>query len=209
MSSPVSISVHADVKRVTKALSAMAYKQVPYATALALTSLAKRVQDAEKANIKATFNNPKPFTVNSVGMQGARKSNLTATVFVRPIAASYLAPYAFGGVHKLNSSALLNPKDIRLDQYGNIPRSALRRLRARKDVFIGAVKTKAGSVNGVWQRLPAKRNQPGHLKLLIRFGDALPVTQHLDYRARASAIVGRFFNKDFGAALGRAIASAK
>ena len=39
------------------------------------------------------------------------------------------------------------------------------------------------------QRIPAKKGQPAHLKLLIRFGDALPVNKRLKYRSRAEAPV--------------------
>jgi hypothetical protein len=45
------------------------------------------------------------------------------------------------------------------------------------------------------------------LKLLIRFGDALPVKQHLDFMKRAQDIVNRNFEREFGRALGRAIAT--
>lgn len=66
-------------------------KQIPFATAQAIS--------------------PTPFTVNAVGSSGARKNNLRAKVYVRDIAAEYLKPFKFGGNHKLNSQALLNPPD--------------------------------------------------------------------------------------------------
>lgn len=209
MAGPVEISVRYDVKELTKKLSALAYKQVGYATALALTAIAKEVQADEIKNIASTFKQPKPFTQNSVGVQGARKDTLTAIIFVRPIAAKYLAPYEEGGSHVLSGRALLNPKNIKLDKYGQLPRKVLERLKARPDIFIGPVKTKAGSVNGVWQRIPAKKKLPAHLKLLIRFGDALAVTKRLNYRSRAQAIVNRRFNAVFGESIGRALATAR
>lgn len=209
MSGPVAISVRYDVKQLTKKLSALAYKQVGFATAQALTSIAKEVQADEINNIASTFKQPKPFTQKSVGVQGARKDTLTAIVFVRPIAAKYLAPYEEGGSHVLSGRALLNPKNIKLDKYGQLPRKVLERLKARPDVFIGPVKTKAGMVNGVWQRIPAKKKVAVHLKLLIRFGDALAVTKRLNYRSRAQAIVNRRFNAVFAEAIGHALATAR
>ena len=209
MSSPFDISVRGNVKEISKALSAFAYKQMPFATALALTAIAKEVQADEIQNIASTFKKPKPFTQKSVGMQGARKDTLTAIVFVRPIAAKYLEPYEDGGNHVLAGRALFNPKNIKLDQYGQLPRKVLERLKARKDIFIGPVKTKSGPVNGVWQRIPAKKKQPAHLKLLIRFGDAVAVTKRLNYRSRAKALIDRRFNAVLGSAIGRAILSAR
>lgn len=209
MSGAFDISVRANVKEITKSLSALAYKQVKFATAQALTALAKEVQADEIQNIASTFNKPKPFTQKSVGVRGARKDTLTATVFVRPIAAKYLDPYEGGGRHVLSGRALFNPKNIKLDQYGQLPRKVLDRLKARKDIFIGPVKSKSGTVNGVWQRVPAKRKQPAHLKLLIRFGDSLAVNKRLNYRSRAKALVDRRFNAVFGDAMAKALASAR
>lgn len=211
MAGAFDISVRANVKEITRTLSALAYKQISFATAQALTALAKEVQADEIKNIASTFKQPKPFTQKSVGVQGARKDTLTATVFVRPIAAKYLAPYEDGGNHVMpgTSRAILNPKNIRLDKYGQLPRKVLQRLKARPDVFIGPVKTKAGKVNGIWQRIPAKKKLPAHLKLLIRFGDALAVTKRLNYRSRAKAIVDRRFNAVFGEAISHALATAR
>lgn len=209
MSGAFDISVRANVKEITRSLSALAARQIAFATAQALTALAKEVQADEIQNIADTFKKPKPFTQKSVGVRGARKDNLTATVFVRPIAAKYLSPYEGGGGHVLSGRALFNPKNIKLDQYGQLPRKVLNRLKARKDVFIGPVKSKSGTVNGVWQRVAAKRKQPAHLKLLIRFGDSLAVNKRLNYRSRAKALVDRRFNAVFDEAMTKALASAR
>lgn len=216
------ISLRSNIKEISKQLTADAFKQRNFATAIALTALAKEVQADEKQNIGHTFKKPKAFTQNAVGMRGARKDNLTAVVFVRPIAARYLQPYEDGGDHVLPGKALLNPKDIKLNANGQLPRGILARLKARPDIFIGEVKTKGGPVNGVWQRIPAAKkgaqtkrrmaasiNTAAHLKLLIRFGDALPVNKRLNYRSRAAAIVSRRFESAFSEAMAKALASAR
>lgn len=199
------ISVRSNVKAFNKLISGIERDQLPFATVLTLNELAKEVHADESENIGKTFNKPKPFTRKSVGMRKARKSDLEALVFVKPIAARYLNPYEEGGDHVLpgNSKAILNPKNLRLNQYGQLPRNILARLKARPDVFIGPVKTKHGEVNGVWQRIPPKKvgrasrgaaqspNNAAHLKLLIRFGDAIEVKKHLNYRSRAKALIGR------------------
>jgi hypothetical protein len=226
MADSFEISIRSNIKQIQKKLSEFAYKQLPFATATALTALAKSVQADEIKNLQSVLKSPSPFTLRSVRMTAARKSNLTATVFVMDKAAGYLAPYEVGGVHKLNSRALLNPKDIGLNQYGQLRRAALSSLKGRSDIFIGPVKTKKGIINGVWQREAAtasvinsrtgktrvtKRgvNKSGALKLLIRFGDALPVKKHLGYQARARAVVNANFNVELGRALAKGMASAK
>lgn len=211
MPSPFVISVRSNVKQISKNLSALAYKQLDFATARALTTLAKEVQAAEKANLKTAFKHPKPFTVNSIGMRGATKASLEARVFVKPVAAKYLQPYETGGAHVLPGRALLNPKDIRLNQYGQLSRGTMKRLQGRSDIYIGKIKTAHGEIDGVWQRIKKARKDGStrRLKLLIRFGDALPVDERLNYGSRARAIVDRRFNPVFGAAMAKAIATAR
>lgn len=220
------ISVRSNLREIERKLGALAQKQLPYATVTALTSLSKLVQKAEVANMSATFKNPSPFTLRSVRIIPARKESLVAKVFVMDKAAEYLEPYELGGVHKLSGKALLNPKDIALNQYGQLRKGTLAALKGRSDIFIGPVKTRKGIVNGVWQReasvasVTNKRtgktrisargvNKSGGLKLLIRFGDALPVRKHLGYQARATAVVNANFNREMGKALAQAMATAR
>jgi hypothetical protein len=222
------ISVRSNVKEIQKKLTNFAFQQLPFATAVTLTALAKKVKEEEVKQIKATFKNPSPFTVNSVRSQGARKNNLVAKVFVMDKAAAYLAPYEAGGVHRLPGKALLNPKDIALNQYGQLSRTLLSKLKARSDIYIGPIKTRRGTISGVWQREAVKAtvtrlkggklvasttrrglNTSGRLKLLIRFGNALPVKKHLGYQVRAKRVVDGNFASEMNAALAKAMASSR
>lgn len=60
-------------------------KQLPFAAAQALTSVARQIAAAQKVGMQRNLDNPTPFTVNSVGSFGARKDRLQAKVFVRDI----------------------------------------------------------------------------------------------------------------------------
>jgi hypothetical protein len=223
----IEISIRSNIKEVQKSLDAFAYQQLPFATSNALTALAKEVKD--DGFVKAltdTLDRPTPFTLNSAGVKPAKKNKQYAEVFVKDIAAGYLKPYEFGGERKLNSQAVLYPKGVPLNQYGNIPRSKVKSLKGRKDIYVGKIKTKSGDViNGVWQRpvsaarmvtkkgmprnLPKTANTTGKLKLLIKFGDPQEVKQDLNYRERAQRIVNTRFNAVFGAALAKAMATTK
>lgn len=199
-------------------------KQVPFAAAQALTSVARKVADAQKTAFQRHLENPTPFTVNSVKSFGARKSNLVAKVFVMDKAASYLEPFEFGGQHKLNSQALLNPKNIKLNKYGNLSRNKMSQLKAKPDVFIGDV----GETNGVWQRVKARKGKKGKKrrkrsangtrqdrlkmpapKLLIQFGDALPVKPTLGYMERAQAMATALMPTEMSRAMAEALRTAK
>lgn len=204
----IDISVRSNVKEIERKLNRLAYQQAPFATAVALTELAKQVQAAEVKNMEAVLDRPTPFTLRSIRIKPALKDMPEAMVFVQDIAAAYLEPYEFGGLNKLNSRALLKPKDVTLNAYGNLPRNLLKRLNGRKDIFIGKVKGKSGkTINGVWQRVPGVGQQRG-LKLIVVFADAHPVRQHLNYRAKAKTIVTTNFKAVFGRALAKAIATA-
>lgn len=219
------ISIRSNLREIERKLGALAQRQLPHATALALTSLSRLIQKEEVRNMSATFRNPSPFTLRSVRTIAARKDNPVAVVFVMDKAAEYLDPYERGGVHRLSGKALLNPKDIALNQYGQLRKGTLAALKGRSDIFIGPVKTRKGIVNGVWQRQASSAavtnrrtgktsissrgvNKSGALKLLIRFGDALPVRKHLGYQARATAVVNANFNREMGKALAKSMATA-
>lgn len=199
-------------------------KQIPFALSQALTSVARDIAAAEKTALIRRLESPTSFTVNAVGSIGARKSNLQAKVFVRDIAASYLAPFEFGGQHKLNSSALLNPKNIKLNKYGNLPRNKLNQLKAKNNVFIGEV----GSRNGVFQRIKSKkrkmvkkrlkrsangtrrpRDKSPAPKLLIQFGNALPVKPVLGYMDRAEKMAFALMPAALSTAISQALKTAK
>jgi hypothetical protein len=219
----VTIDVRSNLDQIERSLDTFVRSQMPFATAAALTELGRQVQRAEVADLRATFRNPSPFTLRSVRMTPARKDKPETTVFVMDRAEQYLVPYEFGGVHQLPGPALFNPKDIDLNQYGQLPRGIMAKLRGRRDIYIGAINTSHGKINGVWQRLDiskkgaARRKRAGRgstydkhlgaLKLLIRFGDALPVTQHLHFFMRAQQTVNMGFEREFGRALGKAIAT--
>lgn len=226
----LTINIQTNIKAFEKKVSAMALKQIPFATAQALTAIAKTVVLAEQVNEKKVLDRPRPFTTGAIGVRKANKARMEATVFVKDITAAYLEPYQFGGNNKLNSRALLKPVEAvkDLDQFGNLPRNFLKKLIGRPDIFVGTVQTKVGPVNGVWQRdssvdleLPlvtrtgkvrkakARLNTSGRLVLLVKFTDAHPAKQYLDWFNVAQRAVAKNFNREMGKALGKAIASAR
>ena len=223
----INISVRFDVKALQRSLDNFARKQVPFATAQALNATAKKVQLAERENMTKVLDRPTPFTLNSVAVRRADKRGLTATIYVKDIAAAYLEPFEKGGTHKLVGSGRtwLNPKDkALLNKYGNFSAGKLASLKSRPDTFIGAVKTTRGeTINGLWQRPFIRKDQKvrgkskvarganttGKLKLLMRFGDAIPVKQRLNYRETAAKTIAEHFNAELTKSLAAAMRSAK
>lgn len=103
-----------------------------------------------------------------------------------------------------------------------MPRNKLSQLKAKGNVFVGEV----DGVNAVWQRKKpmkakkrrAKRSANGTRrpkrkqrspKLLIRFGDALPVTPVLGYMDRSRAMTSGLLPGALSTAIAEAIRTAK
>lgn len=233
----LSLDVQANLKPLMKGLDDLAKKQIPFATARALTAVAKKVQAAEKEALTEVFDRPTLFTQRSIGVKAAKKADLTATVYVKDVAAQYLEPFEVGGQHHLPPSkrggTLLNPKNIQLNQYGNLPKGKLRRLMGRPDVFVGTINFRSGqTMSGIWQRPERDYRRADYkrgyhreygtkgklrkvngvltgLKLLVQFGDALPVKQRLGYRERAKQVVQSSLQAEFNKAMGEALATAR
>ncbi|HHI0472264.1 TPA: hypothetical protein ACP4W7_005217 [Klebsiella variicola] len=211
----------ATIKDLSRQLQTL-QKQIPYASAQAMTAVVRQIAAAQKVALGRKLESPTPFTVNSVGSAGARKNNLRAKVYVRDIAAEYLEPFEFGGEHKLNGQALLNPKNIKLNKYGNMPRNKLSQMKAKPNVFVGEL----NGVNAVWQRRKPKKSNKKRAKrsangtrrpkrkerapkLLVRFGDALPVTPTLDYMNRSRSMAAGLMPGALCRAIEEAIRTAK
>ena len=143
----ITVDVRVDIKRALRKLNVGA-TQIPFATALALTKTAQQAQRDVTAELPKVFDRPNPFTRRGVGWEKATKQTLTSKVFIRPKVAAYLRKQITGGTYLPKKRALALPTDVEYDQYGNVRRAWLRRVRARGDVFSGTV----SGVPGLWQR---------------------------------------------------------
>lgn len=198
--SPVRINVSVDVSRAVKGLD-FATKQVPFATARALTALARTVQQAETTALPQVFDRPTPFTMRAFGITAASKTTLTAEVFAKARQAAYLQPSEVQGPQFLGAGKRIRtPIGIGLNTYGNIPRRKIAQLIARKKAFLGVIK----GVNGLWLRLPK-----GKLQLLVDFTEPVDVKSHLGFQDRAAKVIAANFDKTFHAALRDALATAR
>lgn len=206
------ISIKSNIEEFMKDLDDIAKTQIPFATALALNDLARGVMAAEVAEIEKDFPTATPFTKNAMGYIPANKNNLITTVFVKDIQAVYLEPYADGGMSvpaQPRNVAMLTPKNIGLNSYGNIPYKKIQNLMAGGNVFAGTIKTKSGQqIGGVFQRLQGIKNAR-RLKILVRFTDPHPVKEIFEFEQRATAYVEKNFQNAMEQALLKALGSMK
>jgi hypothetical protein len=99
----ISINISSDIDKLTGSLTDMARKQIPYATARALTETAKLVKKAEEREIIRVFDRPTPYTQRSIYFKPANKHTLSARVWLKDDtskgtpATKYLSPQIYGG----------------------------------------------------------------------------------------------------------------
>lgn len=157
------VEVKVDTKSITKQLSSLARKQVPFATARALTSLARIATEDVRKTMANRFASPVPWTLNAFYAKPATTRDLTAFVGTREFAGKgnpawkYLQFQDLGGARnakgmelklsRLSGGQYVVPTaSTPLDQYGNISRGwmtqVLSRLGAAGDQNVSARRSK-------------------------------------------------------------------
>lgn len=172
----LTIDVRADVAALTRSLNDVQRKQIPFATALALTRTAFSARDDVKAEMARVFDRPTPFTLNSVFAKPATKDKLEYRVFLRDEAfkgtapAEYLQPQIEGGSRTpkrferaiqrggiLSRGRLAVPgKRARLNAYGNQPRGQITKILSQLRASPDPLQNATGS-----KRSERKRRQSG------------------------------------------------
>lgn len=134
------ISVQHDIDRLLPKLAAVGSRQVPFVVAKALTKTGQIAQRSIKDAMPHTFDRPTPYTLNSLYLKPATKTNLEALVKIKDesfkgIAANkWLHAQVAGGVRNLKRSErllqikgylksgeqIVPGKGVALDGYGNI-----------------------------------------------------------------------------------------
>jgi len=129
-------------------LSDIEKRQLPFATAVALNRTAQDVKAAEVKAMKAEFDRPTRFTLNSLFIRPAKKTKLEAVVWVKDYASKAAAPTAWllpevmGGNRKAKRSesllsargilpsgkALMPGKGAKLDGHGNVSRGFMQKI---------------------------------------------------------------------------------
>ena len=109
----IKISVYTDISGLVRKMD-LAKRQVPFATALALTKTAQGVKTDLVAAMSSTFEQPTSYTLGSLQVGRATKADPVATVGVKGGstgvgAIRYLRPEVYGGERAHAIDALLRP----------------------------------------------------------------------------------------------------
>lgn len=147
----------------------------------ALDFTAKDVRDEERAAIKRVFDNPTPYTLNSLKVTPTRNHNMQASVWFKEpdrMGHHYLVPQVEGGKRKLkgferalDSTMFIPGKGVRLNKSGNVSYGQIKQVLS----VLGKTEWYAGYAANKTAR-SAKRNGKERDYILItqRKGRLLP-----------------------------------
>lgn len=175
-------------------LSGIQRREIPFATALALTTLAKDIKEDIPSLLERRFDRPTPFTKRGAAIKAATKRNLESRVFIKDKQAAYLSIQSTGGVRRPKRKALVVPARTRRNKYGNLPRGSVKRLLARSDTFSGKVR----GTPGIWQRMKS-----GRLKLLVSYAPQAAYKPRIDFAGEVHALADRKARRAFQSAFTR------
>jgi hypothetical protein len=215
------LQMSVDTRAIERRLNGIAKSQLPFAVALGINDVAGQIKDAEASGLERDLDRPAPFTKRGLFVARASKRKLTGVVGFKPTQADYLALQATGGRRRAKRKAVLVPVNQRLNKYGNMPKSTVKRLLAKPDVFSGTV----NGVGGIWQRPKrgARRTKAGGarsgavgttgarkgLKLLIAYKAAVDYTPRLKFVPRAGVTARREIAPAIAKHLARAVKTAR
>lgn len=182
------LEIKADFKSALAALDKLEKSAIPWAIKRALDATARDVAKSETSRLETIFDKPVPFTRRAYAVQLSTTQNQVSQVKARPRQAEYLGIQDRGGKRTPRNRALLIPQDAKTNQYGNLPRTARKRLLARPGTFEGEL----NGVRGLWRANPKTRD----VDLLIRYADDVSYRPRLGFRVNAVAAVKRFLPRN-------------
>lgn len=196
------ISVQHDLHKITKHLSDLQKKQIPYAASQAINDTAKAAQSAVQAQAEQKLDRPTRQTVNAFRVKYANKQKLEGAVFILPWAYEYLKYQIDGGTRRASGKGTGVPTaNARLNQYGNIP-NRKRGLIKNSNQFIATMR----GITGVWERYGKKRNA---VRLVVVLEREVKYTARLPFPRIVQGVVQNTFAKHFSRRLQAALATAR
>ena len=131
------IDVKTNIKEVTKGLTKIQKKQIPFATMLALNDTAFAIHKTMKAQTKQKFKHASKHTQKAFRVEKAKKTHLTAVVFVDKKREDYFKLQVDGGTRTPKNSAIVianksNANDIQTFPSGNIKKGAYNKIKKKK-----------------------------------------------------------------------------
>lgn len=205
----IAFSVKSNVKGFTKYLNRVQRKQVPFATARALTWTVKEAQNKLIKAMPSTFNVTKKWWLakqpTGIRIKPASKVNLIATVYTN---AYFLPLQEDGGIKiPLKGRGILIPTE-RTPKYGRKAGGSRKVMAGKKIVRRGGtsggspIATMQSGKRGVFRRRGKKRLP---IDLLYSYVATARIKPRMRFKSRAYRVARRSFDTNFGKSLSMAV----
>ena len=189
---PVEVSISHTLDQAVAALTEMERRQVPFATARALTSVAFAARDEVRKELPGRFTIRRPWVARGITAEPAKKSKPAARVFSRD---AFMVAQETGGP-KPDARPIPAGRLAAVHKTRVVPRSQwVAPLLRRKNIFY-----RAGSV---FERKGER------VEALYRLRKQVSVVPSFGFAATVGRVVADRFASSFAIALGRAMATAR
>lgn len=198
------LSVKLDVEDVTKFLTKLEKRQVPFATSRSLNDVAWAARQKLIRETPKHLRNPNPFTLRAFRVDQSTKRRLISRVFIAAKQWRYLRWQILGGTRR--GPFITNPVNEPLNKYGNIkglfrkkPRWQRGEPAGKQGTFVKTI----GDTLGVWSRTKGK------LVLLVAAIKSATYRKRLPFKKIARREVEMKFTGRFKKRIIEAIKTAK
>ncbi len=210
-----SVKIKINMKRVTRFMSDVQRKQIPFATALAITNTLHIARKDVGKQLEKDIDRPVPWTKRGFRVDGAKKTTLTGRLFIMPSQARYMHYQIEGGVRKPKGQALALPPakhrsgDVRRNKYGNIPKTQ----QARAQISKGAFSATINGVAGIWKA--PKKTKTGKvrkgqkMKLMLAYEKQAVYRPRFRFYERGHNSIRVNWPREFNKAFARAMRTAR
>lgn len=197
----MSFSIDANIPDIVDKLNMLKRKQIPFATALALTLTAADGQKAVKRSLPSKFIIRSPWTEKGIRIKKATKKKQQSMVFSRD---PYMLKQEEGGKKRPTGTHSPIPRAVRKTPKQRITKARRpRQIVGKPTVFIGKTR---GNSDAIFQRIGKK----GRLKLLyILHRGPVTIKPRFQMRETVQRIVRKVWKKNFGKAFARALSTAR
>tara|TARA_R110000868_G_scaffold1684_1_gene13556 strand:- start:266 stop:853 length:588 start_codon:yes stop_codon:yes gene_type:complete len=193
------IDIKSNIKEVTKGMSSMQKKQIPFAAANAInTTLFELKKEMAKQTVKK-LDNPTPFTQRGFLVDKAKKTKLFGLLFAKEEVAKYLHYQIEGGTRSSGKKFAIPTSNAKLNRYGNIPNKKGGVIKGKKQKIL-----KIKGMTGVYET-----HKDRTLKLIVAFKNSATYKAKFPFYIIAKKFTEAKFDKNFAKALTRALKTAK
>jgi hypothetical protein len=213
----VSVSIENNIKEVSRKLTDIQKKQVPFAASLALNKVAYQANMAIRKQAKYQLHNPTNWTISGFLYDKSNKKNLNVLMYAAGAPSGkrgrladrnkYMIFQVHGGTRFPDGRAIIVPtKHTRLNKHGNIPRALLKQFVENKTkYFAGKPRGRSNETNaGVYERV-GRGGRKSIKKVASFVSTARYSDKRLDYYGVINKVVTRRFKGIFAESLDLAI----